>query len=450
MNKKRVAIVCILISFLSWNLQAQEDSFEKERLRRTRMDFNRTETEVLQYIRKYIPDVTDTQIKKWEDEKALEYLIFDGEKRYFRNAAPNLFRIDSVCRAIKQAKDITSDEGSLAVNKTHVPEIMEEVRKTGKSVVLPKRMRVKYTLTVKADVVPEGKTIRCWLPLPRTDAAPRQTEVKLLSASEPDYIIAPDSFVHHTLYLEKKAVKGKPTTFSTEFEYISSGEWHRLTPEKVKPYKTDDPLYRKYTAERESHIIFTPEIKALAKKLVGDETNPWRKAQRIYAWVDRNFPWASAREYSTIPNIPQYVLENEHGDCGQVSLLFITLARCSGIPAKWQSGFMMHPGLGNLHDWAQAYFEGIGWVPVDESFGLFSPGKTEEEIYFFANGIDSYRMIVNEDYSGPLFPEKKFPRSETVDFQRGEVEWEGGNLYFNQWNYDFDITYLTDELRQIE
>ena len=38
--------------------------------------------------------------------------------------------------------------------------------------------------------------------------------------------------------------------------------------------------------------------------------------------------------------------------------------------------------------------------------------------------------------------EKKYPRSETVDFQRGDVEWEGGNLYFPQWSYHMDIDYL--------
>ncbi len=41
-----------------------------------------------------------------------------------------------------------------------------------------------------------------------------------------------------------------------------------------------------------------------------------------------------------------------------------------------------------------------------------------------------------------LFPAKTYPRSETVDFQRGEVEWEGGNVYFPQWSYDMEITYL--------
>lgn len=439
--------ICLMVLLLPTGLRAQSvgDDFEEERLRRVKIDFNRTEDEVRKYIQQYIPDVTDEQMRQWEAQKVLEYEMIDGEKRYFRNAAPNLFRIDADCRAVKYAKDQSGDEGSMKVNKTHVPEIMEKVRNTGQTLVLPKRMNVKYTLTVKADAVPDGEIIRCWLPLPRTDMAPRQTDVELISVSEAEYVIAPDSFVHHTIYMEKKAEKGTPTVFATEFAYTSRAEWHRLKPEDIKPYNVESELYKTYTAERETHIRFTPEIKALAQKLVGNETNPWIKAKRIFEWVDVNFPWASAREYSTIPNIPQYVLENNHGDCGQVTLLFITLARCSGIPAKWQSGFMVHPGIGNLHDWGEVYFEGIGWVPVDESFGLFALANNEEEKFFFANGIDSYRMIVNQDYSGPLFPEKIFPRSETVDFQRGEVEWAGGNLYFNEWNYDFDITYLPVE-----
>ena len=96
---------------------------------------------------------------------------------------------------------------------------------------------------------------------------------------------------------------------------------------------------------------------------------------------------------------------------------------------------MMHPRAWNLHDWAEVYFEGVGWVPVDQSFGIPAFARNADEEYFFLGGIDSWRMIVNTDYGMPLVPEKKYPRSETVDFQRGEVEWEGGNLYFPQWSY---------------
>ena len=51
-------------------------------------------------------------------------------------------------------------------------------------------------------------------------------------------------------------------------------------------------------------------------------------------------------------------------------------------------------------------------------------------------------MVVNSDFGCDLVPPKKYPRSETVDFQRGEVEWEGGNLYYPSWDWNMDIDYL--------
>ena len=124
------------------------------------------------------------------------------------------------------------------------------------------------------------------------------------------------------------------------------------------------------------------------------------------------------------------------------------MCRYKGIPCHFQSGFMMHPGAWNLHDWAEVYFQGVGWVPVDQSFGR-PPYATPEYLklypeadYFFLGGIDSWRMTVNQDFGMELYPAKQYPRSETVDFQRGEVEWEGGNLYFPQWDYNMEINYL--------
>ncbi len=80
-------------------------TWEEDLHQRLLTDFSRTETEVKDYIRKYIPDVTDEQMRQWEASKALECMTLDGEKRYFRNAGPNLFRVDSACYKIKAAKD---------------------------------------------------------------------------------------------------------------------------------------------------------------------------------------------------------------------------------------------------------------------------------------------------------------------------------------------------------
>lgn len=417
-------------------------SWEHDLQHRLQRDFRLSREQVRAYIEKYIPHVTDSMMQVWEDTRALECMEINGEKRYFVNAGPNLFRIDSVCRQIKLDKEGEPLSRQEEVSRKNLPEIIEAVQTQGRPIVASKRMRVTYTLTVDTNAVPAGKIIRCWLPYPRTDVA-RQTDVRLLATSEGRYTLAPETSTHRTLYMERRAEAGRPTVFSETFEYASAGEWHALSPSDVLPYDTTSALYRQYTAERERHIVFTPRLRQLAARLVEGETNPLLQARRIFRWVNDRFPWASAREYSTIDNIPEYVLLNRHGDCGQVSLLFITLCRICGIPAHFQSGFMMHPGAWNLHDWAEVYFEGVGWVPVDQSFGVPSFARNAHEEGFYMGGIDSWRMVVNQDFGVPLVPEKQYPRSETVDFQRGEVEWEGGNLYFDQWDYDMQIEYLT-------
>lgn len=434
--------VFLFFSACTSHKQIESDySWEVDLHNRLLRDFCLTESDVKSYIEKYIPQVTDSQMRVWEANKSLECMVIDGEKRYFRNAGPNLFRIDPHCANIKLEKDGLPVDYKDSANMINLPEIIQSVTSYGHYLAAPKRMRVTYTLTVDTNVVPAGEMIRCWLPFPREDVA-RQQKVKLLSTSESRYVLSPKESEHSTLYMEKRAFANQPTVFSETFEYTSYGEWHPIEPKEVLPYDTASDVYKKYTSERESHILFSPRLRKLADSLTAGESNPFLKAKRIFRWINDQFPWASAREYSTLDNIPEYVLDNGHGDCGQVTLLFVTLCRICGIPAHFQSGFMMHPRGWNLHDWAEIYFEGIGWVPVDQSFGIPSYAVDNAQTYFFFGGIDSWRMIVNQDFGRPLFPEKKYPRSETVDFQRGEVEWNGGNLYFDKWDYDIDIDYL--------
>lgn len=429
----------MLLPFPTLFCAAQAYSWENDLHHRLLLDFNKTHEEVKAYIRHYIPDVTDRQMAEWEKSRALETMVLDGRKRYFHNAAPNLFRIDPACRTLKEKAEPPTPEDELTINRYQLPLLLQETRNT--PLAQPKRMRVTYSLTVEADAVPDGETVRCWLPFPRTDVE-RQTDVKLLRTSEKKFKRSPRHAAHSTVYMEKKAVKGEPTVFSETFEFTSYGCHFGLTPENIKPYRKNSKLYKEYTSQRETHIRFTPRLRRLSDSLCAGEDNPLLRARRIFKWIDRNFPWASAREYSTIPCIPEYVLENRHGDCGQVTLLFLTLCRLSGIPARWQSGFMMHPDHRNLHDWGEVYFEGFGWVPADQSFGIPARASNEDETYFYLGGIDPWRLIVNSDYSRPLYPRKKYPRSETVDFQRGEVEWQGGNLYFDRWKWDMEVEYF--------
>ncbi len=294
-------------------LMAQSYSWKTDLHHRLLVDFNKSEAEVKAYIRQYIPTVSDTQMKVWEKSGALEMRVIDGEKRFFHHAAPNLFRIDKTCKGIKVKKDGHSTDGYEEVDKENVSKIINEAPKDKQHLAEPKKLKVRYTLTVNTDAVPAGETVRCWLPFPRTDIT-RQQQVKLLATSEKQYQRSPESCAHSSVYMEKKAEAGKPTVFSEEFEYTTCGSWFNLKPEDIRPYNTSTALYKEYISERDRHIVFTPRIRQLADSLTRGETNPLLKARRIFKWINDNFPWASAREYSTIENIPEYVLENPYNN----------------------------------------------------------------------------------------------------------------------------------------
>ncbi|MEG0517489.1 MAG: transglutaminase-like domain-containing protein [Bacteroidales bacterium] len=447
--------------------------FRIEIMERIRKDFTKDRATVLAYIKEYYPAVTDEEIAAWEASGALEYKMIDGVKKYFYNAPRNLFRISKeaqahwkeingrqsdsldkflgnyIPRVIASAQPAQSAQQAYARQFAQATQPLKAAPPIPGSpyehFTMPVTMKIKYSITVKPNEVPAGEIIRVWMPYPRNAA--QQKNITLLGTSQPEYIISPDTYPHKSLYMEQKAVKDSAATFCYQLSYTSYNHWFDFKPEDIKPYNKNSEIYKKYTAERETHVIFTKEIKRLTDSIVGSEQNPYLKVVRIFDYIAQNYPWASAREYSTIRNIPQYVIENKHGDCGQQSLLFITMARYAGIPAKWQSGWMMHPGEENLHDWAEAYFHGIGWVPVDQSFGhvyqaglLQDAAQANDKVYhYFTRGLDAYRYIVNDDFSGRFYPAKTYPRSETVDFQRGEVETLHENLYFGRWRYKMEI-----------
>ena len=420
--------------------EIDELNFEKEKMNRIRKDFSKSIDDILKYIKKYYPDIPSTKIQEWEQDGSLEFKVIDGEKYYFNRSHTNLFRINKEAKLKKIEVDGNQKDSLDSFLEKYLPQVVSEAKNQNSSIILPQAMKINYSLTVDADAVPDGEIIRCWLPFPR-NGHERQTDIKLISVNSTDYIIAPDSFMHTTLYFEKKSIKGVPTIFNYSLEFTGKNEWTKIDHEKIKNYEINSNLYKEFTSERYPHIVFTDKIKKLSKEIIGEETNKYLIAKKIYKWINDNIPWAGAREYSTIENISDYCITNGHGDCGIKTLTFMTLARLNGIPTKWQSGWMLHPGNINLHDWAEMFLEGYGWIPVDQSFGL-TESNDEDVKWFFFGGMDAYHFIVNDDYSAELYPAKNYPRSETVDFQRGEVEWNGGNLYFDKWDYHMEVEYL--------
>ena len=405
---------------------------------RIALDFSVPEDKIIDQIEKMAGSISGADKETWEKKGWLEYKLINGNKMYFNRAASNLILIRKFYEQKEERLREIAGDPAMAFRLAHTENVYKASGNNSNPVV-PVSMKITYTITVQPDAVPGGEVIRCWLPWPKKNH-PRQQKVELLSTSYPEYKIAPDPAIHSAIYMESKAKKGLPTVFQTFFSYESSAQYFNPEGFNIMPYDKTSEIYKKYTSEQLPQICFTPHIKRLADSITSPEDSPVEIVKKVYYWFKDNIPWTGALEYSIMPCIPEYVYMNRRGDCGMQTFMFISMLRYKGIPARWQSGWMVPPGSENLHDWCEVYFEGTGWVPVDISYDLQkSENKAIRE--FYLSGIDSYRLIVNDGVAGPLFPAKKFLRSEPYDFQRGEVEWKGGNLYFNKWDYDMKIEY---------
>jgi len=419
------------------SVEAEGLRFQRERMRRILLDFTLDADAAKARVRREIPDLADAEFARWDAQGLLEHMVIDGRTLYFSRAPSNLFRLSAQARARRADPKPFAASPLESTNPYHA-QVIREARATHADSVLPRRFRITQTLTVDADAVPAGETVRAWIPYPR-EVPGQQQDIRFVSSAPGSHRIAPASTLQRTVYFEQAAQAGKPTAFSLTYDLTLSARHFDVDAGKVVPARIS-PALAPFVAERAPHVVFTDAIRAFSRQVVGDEKNPWRIAQKLYAAVD-SIPWAGAREYSTISDISQYTLDAGHGDCGEQTLLLVTLLRLNGIPARWQSGMMFADATvggdyWNLHDWGQLYIAPYGWMPMDVTFGRLD-SDDPAVAGFYLGGLDGYRVAFNDDYGRDFIPGKTHFRSETVDLQRGEAEWRGGNLYFDQWDYDF-------------
>lgn len=411
--------------------QLQIDSIKSIMLR-IRKDFSITPAQGKLLIESAMKrKVTATEIKDWKENKYIETRTIDGQEWWFRKMQRNFKLLNWEVFS----NDFVAEETSTAATRQAWIDEAMKTKADKNNTRNWKKATVKMVLDVNANAIPAGETIRVWLPIPFENM--RQRNFQMVSSSHK--LTYSEGSKHHTVYMEAKAVADKPTHFEINYTY-ETGERHIDQAEllkKVKPYNTESEIYKTYTKQELPHMIVNDQMKYLAGKIVRNEKNPVLQASKIFDYITSNFPWAGAREYSTIENIPMYVLKERHGDCGQVALLYISLCRSIGIPTRWESGWCTNPGEVGWHDWAETYFEGIGWVNTDVSYGR--SGYTDNQANYYKSGIDLYRLSTNEGISDALSPAKKYARSESVDFQAGEVEWKGGNLEYSDWDSELTI-----------
>jgi len=106
-----------------------------------------------------------------------------------------------------------------------------------------------------------------------------------------------------------------------------------------------------------------PEFIALAKRVVGKETNAKKAALKIKAYVQRTMrPNAGIG----VLRDANEIIKTKEGVCRDYAILTATLMRAAGIPAKLASGLVNWDGSFYYHAWVEIW-DGKRWLGMDST-----------------------------------------------------------------------------------
>jgi sugar lactone lactonase YvrE len=141
-------------------------------------------------------------------------------------------------------------------------------------------------------------------------------------------------------------------------------------PEKVgKLEDIPKSIKEKYLVDDAKYSINDPFIQMSAKQAVGNETNPYWIARKIFNYVIAHMEY----ELSGGWNIAPTVLKRGTGSCSEYSFVYIALCRSSGLPARYVGSVVIRGDDASdddvFHRWVEVYLPNYGWIPVDPSGG---------------------------------------------------------------------------------
>ncbi len=170
-----------------------------------------------------------------------------------------------------------------------------------------------------------------------------------------------------------------------------------LSPTSIKG-KIPEKIKQIYLRDGEKYDIKNPYIQHLVEEILKGEKNYYRKVRKIYQFIGERLHYELAGGWNPAP----VVLKRGSGSCSEYTFSFIALLRAAGIPARYV-GSVVERGTGYdwvFHRWAEVYFPGYGWVPVDAQHGD-NPNPLEAATGF---GFLPARFLVTTEAAGPLPP----------------------------------------------
>lgn len=397
---------------------------EKEILSRIPGEYPYSWDQALVLLKERVRDFAESELEELWEEDAAEWIYIDGEVHFKDDFFSNLVKTRPWFR---ERLIFPEDKGSNREGELR-DEVLWKMKSRGGASY---RIHLKTTLRLEETAERPGERIKIYLPIPVEYAQVKNFRLLAVTiegkegsrpAREDEYTVADAAYPQRTVCFHTVHQPGQ--AYSIEFSYETHMKYQRPEADRVSDTQ---PSF--YLQEEFPHIRFTEYLKQVTGEVVGKETNPLLKAQRIYDYITSHVMYSFVRSYITIPDIPQYVASGWKGDCGFQALLFITMCRIAGVPARWQSGLYVTPLSAGSHDWAQFYIAPYGWLFADCSFGgtAYREGNEERRQFYFGN-LDPFRMPAVSQFQQPFCPPMRWIRNDPYDNQRGEGEYEDRSL----------------------
>ena len=368
-------------------------------------DFPYTVEDMLGMIRAELPDFTMEELQSLMDQGYIRWIYLNGEKRLFSRT------LSSVRLSVRgMAKRMAGDKWV----EVPVPMLDASMARMKEKGLMTCRIRIRATTKLKDEHFTPGMFLRAHLPLPA--ACPQQSDIRIEKIWPEGGVIAPEDAGQRTICWEVNPQENPE--FGVEYSYLHTAVYKDAYNGTGIAASYDFDLQ-----EQQPHIIFSPFIKALCAELTDGITDPLMKARSIYDFITKNMHYTYMPEYFVLESIAESCARNYNGDCGVFALLMITLCRCAGIPAQWQSGLSANPESAGCHDWVKFYVEPYGWIYADPSFGVSATRlQKEERRQFYFGNLEPYRMVANREFQENFTIPKEHWRADPYDNQSGEIE----------------------------
>ena len=396
---------------------------QREIISRVEADYPYTKEEAIAIIREHIPDFEEAEFDERVDNGRIRWIYVNGEMKIFNRFFLSMVKAD-LPFAARAGVTLPGVESNANKNvKGLVDRTIDTMMEKGS---MTYRIRIRASVKVKDEVFEKGMFIRVHLPIPA--ACEQQSDIQIEKVFPENAMIAPEDAAQRSVCWEENMEENHE--FYVEYSYLHKAVFHDT--QNVGSSDLEQPDF--YTQEEAPHIVFTPYIKELVKTLTEGVTDPLEKARIFYDFITLNMKYTYMPAYFGLENIAETCARTCTGDCGVFALLFITLCRCAGIPACWQSGLTAEPDFCGGHDWARFYVAPHGWLFADPSYGTGAVRlEKEERCKFYFGNLDPFRMVANSEFMAPFTVDKDHWRADPYDNQLGEMETTDRGLRYEEF-----------------